>query len=464
MKTRKVMSLLTAASMAASVLAGGAGALAEEATTTKTVTMGDEQIEVEVTDIGVSGSFTYWSAFTGDSATWDQTRVDAFNEAYADLGITCEVQFVPDGGGISNGKLLSAIAGGTAPDLMVTDAPTSAYQYAAEGSFMELDSVLETVGLDVADFYQGCKDVMYYNDKCYLVPQDTNVILLYIRPDIAAECGLDLENPPKTIAELDQWAEAMTVEADGGYSRMGLIPWLDSGDDAFIVPFFFGADPYDVATNKLDLTSDNMVAYMEWVQSYAEKYDPEMINAFSSGLGGMFSPDHPFMTGKVGMTITGNWFTGALASYAPDVEYVAVPVPVPEHASARYAGTTFGCNCFAIPQGTDEEKAELAALFIKFCEQGSVNNNNFCQWRSIPVIDAAFDDVTLTKEGDAMYAMEREIAGNTENKIPALCSVAAELTKQFQTLRENLIYDTSLDAKTELQTLQDSMQAQLDAK
>lgn len=463
MRTRKWIAMATAATMAATVFSG-TGVLASEATTTKTVTMGDEQIEVEVTDIGISGSFTYWSAFTGDSATWDQTRVDAFNEAYADLGITCEVQFVPDGGGISNGKLLSAIAGGTAPDLLVTDAPTSAYQYAAEGSFMELDGILESVGLDVASFYEGCKDVMYYDGKCYLVPQDTNVILLYIRPDIAEECGLDLENPPKTIEELDQWAEAMTIESDGNYSRMGIIPWLDSGDDAFILPFFFGADPYDAATNKLDLTSDNMVAYMEWVQSYAEKYDPEKINAFSSGLGGMFSPDHPFMTGKVGMTVTGNWFTGALRSYAPDVEYVAVPVPVPEAASARYAGTTFGCNCFAIPQGTDEEKAQLAALFMKFCEQGSVNNNNFCQWRSIPVIDAAFDDVTLTKEGDAMYAMEREIAGNPENKIPALCSVAAELTKQFQTLRENLIYDTSLDAKTELQALQDMMQAQLDAK
>ena len=63
-----------------------------------------------------------------------------------------------------------------------------------------------------------------------------------------------------------------------------------------------------------------------------------------------------------------------------------------------------------------------------------------------------------------MYAMEREIAASPENGIPALCSVSAELSTQFQTLRENLIYDTSLDPATELKTLEDQMQAALDAK
>lgn len=449
---RKMMTFATATALAAAMVVG---AQAE----TKTVTMINEEIEVEVTDIGISGEFDYWSAFTGDSATWDEGRVAAFNEAYADLGIKCNMQTVPEGGGINNGKLMAAITGGTAPDLLVSDSPVGAYQFAAEGSFEELDGILDSVGLEVDSFFEGCKDVMYYDGSCYLVPQDTNVIMLYIQPDIAAECGLDITNPPKTIEELDAWAEAMTVADGDNYSRMGLIPWLDSGEDAFIMPFFFGADPYNPEDNTLNLTSDEMVNYMSWVQSYAEKFDPEKINAFSSGLGGMFSPDHPFMTGKVGMTITGNWFTGALRNYAPDVPYVAVPVPTP--VEARYAASTFGCNVFAIPAGTDPEKAQLAALFIKFCQQGSVNNNNFCQWRSIPVIDEAFDTVQLTIDGDEMYAMEREIANNPENKIEALCSISNELANQFQTVRESLIYDTTLDPLTELQTLEDDMSAQL---
>ena len=451
----------TKESASTSTTADAAEAIANATTTTKTVSMGDSKIEVEVTDIGKSGTFTYWSAFTGDSAVWDQKRVDAFNEAYADLNIKCEVQFVPDGAGINNGKLLSAIAGGTAPDLLVTDNATSSYQYAAEGCFEPLDNILKAIDLDVSSFYDGCKDVMYYDNTCYLVPQDTNVILLYYNPDIATECVLDPAAPPTTLAELDKWAEAMTVqEADGTYSRFGLIPWLDSGADAFALPYIFGSDPYNAETGKIDLTSDKMIQYMDWVQSYAEKYDPEKINAFTSGLGGMFSPDHAFMTGKVGMTFTGNWFSNALKIYAPDVKFEVAAVPVPDGGRAN--STTFGCNVFAITK--DSPNADLAALFIKFCEQGSVNEDNFSVWRSIPVIDAAFDEVSLTKNGDEMYALEREIANSPANGIPALCGVSAELSQEFVSARERLIYDTSLDPKTELQALQNKMQATLDAK
>lgn len=432
-------------------------------TITKTVKMGAKDVKVEVTDIGKEGTFTFWSAYTGDSAIWEQKRVDAFNEAYADLGIQCELQFVPDGAGINNGKLLSAIAGGTAPDLIVTDNPTSCYQYVAEGAFMKLDGCLEEIGLDVSSFYEGCKDIMYYEDSCYLIPQDTNVIMLYYNPDIAKECGLDSANPPKTIEDLDAWSDAMTVKAeDGTYSRLGIVPWLDSGNEAFIVPYLFGADPYDKESDKINLTSDEMLGYMEWIQNYARKYDPEKINAFTSGLGQMFSPDHPFMTGKVGMTITGNWFSEALREYAPDVPYEVCAVPVPE--GGRVNSTPFGTNVFAIPAGTDADKAQLAALFIKFAQQGSINEDNFSVWRSIPVIDSAFDDVSLTKNGDKMYALERQIANSPENGIPALCSVSAELSNQFVALRQNLIYNPDLDAKEQLQTLQDKMQASMDAK
>jgi len=450
-----------AASENAADTASSESAISTGSVTTKKTHMGDREIDTEVVDIGKSGSFSYWSCFTGDSATWEQERVDAFNEAYADLGIKCEVQFVPDGAGINNGKLLSAISGGTAPDLLITDNATSAYQYAAEGSFLPLDQTLTDIKLDVSDFFDGCKDVMYYNDTCYLVPQDTNIIMLYYNPDLVKEAGLDPDNPPKTLDDLNKWSDALTVqESDGTYSRFGLIPWLDSGSDAFTVPYIFGANPYDTDTGKLNLTDDQMIEYMTWVQDFAQKYDPEKINAFTSGLGGMFSPDHPFMTGKVAMTITGNWFTEALRQYAPDVNYQVCAVPVPD--GGRADSSTFGCNVFAIPSGTTADKAELASLYIKFCEQGTVNEDNFAQWRSIPVMDSAFDDVSLTKSGDKIYALEREIANSPENGIPALCAVSAELSTQFQTLREQVIYD-DVDPKSALQDLQDKMQATLDS-
>ena len=89
MKKRAMMLLALAAAMG---MTFGTAAFAEEAKTeTKTITVDGEELTVEVTDIGKQGTFTYWSAFTGDSQTWDQWRVDAFNEAYKDLGVQVEV-------------------------------------------------------------------------------------------------------------------------------------------------------------------------------------------------------------------------------------------------------------------------------------------------------------------------------------------------------------------------------------
>ena len=414
---------------------------------------------LEIEDTDLTGEFSYWSAFTGDSAVWEQSRVDAFNELYADKGIKCNVQFVPDGAGVSNGKLLSAIAGGQAPDLIICDNATAAYSYAANGSFEMLQPYLDKVDLNVDNFFPGCKDVIYYKDEPYLIPQDTNVMLLYYNPDMVTEAGLDPATPPTTLDELDAWAEALTIQNDdGSYARFGLIPWLDLQTDAFTLPFFFGADVYDASTNTLNLTSPEMVACMEWFQSYGEKYDPERISSFTSGLGGMFSPDHAFMTGKVAMTITGNWFTGALRTYAPDVNYKVCAIPAPE--GGRSNSTTFATNVFAIPQGS--KNPELATLFIKFCMSGAVNEDNFAEWRSIPTSDAEFDNVSLTKNGDEIYALERELANSPENGIPALCSVSTELAKAMVTFRESVIYGNTTDIAGELQKLQDKYQAELD--
>ena len=485
---RKIISILMVVALSATMLAGcgdstgssegGADTADTEATEEVAVDAGvegeiaasDEDLVkktmeewmangLTVEDTDLTGEFTYWSAFTGDSAVWDQLRVDVFNEMYKDKGIKCNVQFVPDSAGINNGKLLSAIAGGQAPDLIISDASTAAYQYAANGSFEDMSDALQEVNLDIDSFYEGLKDVIYYKDVPYLIPQDTNVFLLYYNPDIVKEAGLDPANPPKTLDELDAWGEAMTVqEENGSYSRFGFIPWLDMQDDAFTLPFLFGADIYDANTNTLNMTDPAVVKYGEWIQKYGEKYDPEKIQAFTSGLGGMFSPDHAFMTGRVGMTITGNWFANALKIYAPDVNYEVCAIPVPEGGRAN--STAFGTNVFAVPVGA--ENPDLAALFVKYCLSGAVNEDNFSVWRSIPVIDSEFENVSLTKNGDPMYALIREIANSPENGIPGLCAVAGELGQGILTFREGVAYGNITDIEGELQRLQDKFQAELD--
>lgn len=106
----------------------------------------------------------------------------------------------------------------------------------------------------------------------------------------------------------------------------------------------------------------------------------------------------------------------------------------------------------------------MAALFTSSVCRAVTTRITSATWRSIPVIDSEFDNVSLTKNGDEIYALERELANNPECGIPALCSVSSELSQEFQSLREQVIYNTDTDIPAALQTLQDKMQATMDAK
>ena len=409
----------------------------------------------------LSGTLEYWSCYSGESAVWEQWRVDTFNEKYKDQGLQVNVQFVPDRAGISNGKLLSAIAGGTAPDLIVCDYAPDAYSYAANDAFEALDPYLSDAGIDMDKFFPGVKDVMIYKDSTYLIPQDANVFMLYYNVDLVSAAGLDPENPPKTIEELDEWARKLTVVgADGNYETLGFIPWQDhAGSEAWTMPFFFGVDVYDADTNKLNITSPQMVNYLEWIHKYAEEYGIEKMDAITSNAGGRSTPDHPFYTGKVAMTVTLNSFTNLMRLYGPEnLNYKVAAVPVP--ADGRANSTSLTTNVFAVPKGA--KNPELAMHFIKFCLSAEISEDNFSVWRSIPCIDAEFDNVSWTKQGDPIYALERELANSVDSGVPALCSIASELGDAFKALRDSVMY-ADVDVLPALEELQTRYQAELDA-
>jgi multiple sugar transport system substrate-binding protein len=404
-----------------------------------------------------TGDMLYWSSFGGDSLIWENWRVGEFTKTYPNIRV--DVQSVPESAGMTNGKLLAAIAGGNPPDVLVADNFVAAYGFAGQGAFEPWDPYLEAIGLSFNDFLPGFRDLMQYDGKTYLLPQDSNVIMLYINTDMIKAAGLDINKYPTNLVELAEWSEKLTVrDASGRITRYGFIPWLDyPGESPTTWPFMFGADIYNTATGKLELTDPRIVASFQWMREWAQKYDPVAIRGFTQSAGGFFSPDHLFFQDKLAMTVTGNWVTNAIRIYAPQVNYTVVPIPVPP--GGRERSTPLGSNVFAIPRGS--KRPDLAALFFKFTQKAEINADNFDNWRSIPCIDRLFDDVSWTKKNDPIYKLERELANSSKSGHPALCSVAAELQQSLIALLDNVIYNNR-DPLPLLQDLQTRLQAELD--
>jgi len=360
---------------------------------------------------------------------------------------------------MTNGQLLAAIGGRNPPDVVVADNYTAAYGFAAQGAFEPWDPYLPLLGLSPNDFLPGFRGLMQFKGQTFLLPQDSNVIMLYINTDMVAAAGLDINNYPKNLVELADWAERLTVrDASGRITRYGFIPWVDfPGDQPTTWPFMFGADMYNEATGKLELTDPRVVASFQWMREWAQIYDPIAIRGFTQTAGGFFSPDHPFFQDNLAMTVTGNWVTNAIRIYAPGVKYTVVPIPVPP--GGRERSTPLGSNVFVIPKGS--KRPDLAALFFKFTQRTEINADNFDTWRSIPVIDSLFDDVSWTKQNDYIYKLQRELANSPKSGHAALSPVSAELHQSLTALRDDVIFNNR-DPLPLLQDLQNRLQATLD--
>ncbi len=391
----------------------------------------------------------YWNSWSGDSMTWDTWRIGEYTK---DTGGKVNVQYVQPDGGLADGKLMAAIASGTAPDLLCTSAYSEIYTYATQDSLESWDDYMDIVGYKESELLPGFQGLASYNGKVYVLPQDSNVIMLYYNTDLFAAAGLT--QPPKTMAELDQYAEKLTKKnAAGDYEVLGFIPWYETGGDPYYWMWMFGAEIYNYGTKKLNLVDDKVVNAYKWMNTYAQKYNPEKIKGFTAGFGGMFSPDHPFMTGKVAMVVTGNWYTNAIRIYAPNIKYAVAKVPAP--TDGRPGATTLGSNVFVMPKGAKNK--DLAAKFYNYIIQTKINSNNFDIWRSIPIKDSMFDEVSWTKSKDPIYLMEREIANNPGSGHPALTSVTAQMSTELGLLRDDVIYNNK-DPKPLLQALQDRLQ------
>ncbi len=397
-------------------------------------------------------TLTYWSPFGGDSLKWDQWRIGQFQKANPD--ITVNLVATPSGG-ITTGKLLAAIAGGDAPDIVLSDNASAAYSFAANGTATPWD--MSKVSLKISDMLPGMRDVTQIDGKTYLLPQDSNVIMLYMNVQVFKDAGLDVNNPPKTLDELDALAAKLDKYDANSITRFGFIPWLDYGNDnPFYWGWMFGAKIYDTKTKQLYLTEPALVNVYKWMNTYAQKKGPTQMQAFTSGFGALFSPDHPFMTGKVAMTVVGNWFTNALRIYAPNIQYAVAKVPVPP--GGRAGGTIFQSNVFLIPKGA--KHADAAYRFFNFCETTPILANDFDIWRSIPTNDKQFDEVSWTQKGDPIYKIERELANSPNSGHAALTKVAAQLGADLNAMRDDVIYNNK-DPLPLLQALQDKFTKQL---
>jgi multiple sugar transport system substrate-binding protein len=110
----------------------------------------------------------------------------------------------------------------------------------------------------------------------------------------------------------------------------------------------------------------------QWLYDYANRFDPRKVQSFLSTEAQCTGPmtceaippaQHPFITQKLAMNITGNWFLKTIDQYAPDMDYGVTYIPTPP-SRADQPSTWAGGWSVVIPEGA--QNPEGAWEFMKW--------------------------------------------------------------------------------------------------
>lgn len=265
---------------------------------------------------------SYWEKWTALEAAQMKEIVDDFNRSVGrDKGIFVEYVSISS----VDRKTLIATAAGVPPDVAgLWDGQIP--QFAALDALEPLDELAAARGITRETYkpvyWEGCT----YRERLWgLISTPWAVALHYdkqvFRENAAALrlAGLDPDRPPRTLDELDRYAQALDkFSPDGRMERAGHLP-MEPGWFLAHGPHWFGGKVFDERTQSFTLTSPAVVRCYEWIRSYSLRLGAGSLTEFRSGFGNYNSTQNPFLVGQVAMLQQGPWTANYVEALKPSM-------------------------------------------------------------------------------------------------------------------------------------------------
>jgi len=300
---------------------------------------------------------SFWHNWaTGPAGDSIKKSVLDFNNSHPNI-VVKPLFVATDGGDSITSKLLTAVAGGNPPEVMLA----SRYGVAEYMDALTLVTDLAKKDNITKDmFYPWAWDEASYEGKLLGLPYDGTSRALYYNKDQFKEVGLDPENPPKTIAELTDAAIKLTKKDGNKVTRFGLIPWFGEGW-LYTWGWAFGGEFLNESTGQVTANDPKIVQALTWMTGLGKQLGAQNVSSFVSSAG--TNANDPFISGQLSMEITGNWTMASIKQYNPSLNYGVTNIPTPDGTNFN---TFVGGRVLIIPKGIKGEKLDAAWTFIKW--------------------------------------------------------------------------------------------------
>lgn len=327
---------------------------------------------------------TVWQGWSGDEAKQFHALVARFNATHASIHVTTLDN-------VDYQKLLTAISGGTPPDVaeLFSDYIGT---FANNGVIQPLTGLARSAGIDTRAYSARALSAGLYRGKLYGIPFLNDALALYWNKDLFKQAGLDPNKPPQTLGQLAQVARTLEkVGSDGRILRLGIDP---TGMFNALTWDYGGAFATSDAT-KITADTPAAVKALQWELTFYKRLGARNIAAFKSGEGQYASPANPFFRGQLAMTYDGEWLQAFVPRYAPHLHYGVTRLPYPDGMPQMRGTTSLGGGLWVVPKGAKNPQAALT--FIKWLANTPANQVTYANaLANLPTLTAVRDSATFT--------------------------------------------------------------------
>jgi multiple sugar transport system substrate-binding protein len=221
-------------------------------------------------------------------------------------------------------QFLSAVASGTAPDLVYLDRQLLG-TYAARGTLEPLTGCVADQHVDVGQYRPAALAEVTLGGKLYGLPEFYDNRILLVDDTAVASAGLRAQDvDPADPAKLTSVTRALTTrKPDGTLTRIGFDPKIPE-----FLPLWARANGVKILSDdglKANLDDPKLISALEYTKSLIDAQGGwGAVKAFRDSFD-FFGADNPFSRGQLAATLMDDWYLNVLANYSPGVRMTAAP-------------------------------------------------------------------------------------------------------------------------------------------
>lgn len=250
-------------------------------------------------------------------------------------------------------QIRAAFSASNAPDVFLLDGELMG-AFGPNNLLLPLDSAMNEAGVSADDYFAPTIELFQQDGVTYGLPKDFNPLVVFVNNELATAAGVD----PASIQTWDDWkaaAAAMTT-GDGPGRTYGLCLNSDILRSGALV--FQTGNEFIEGTDAVFNDEDGVRAIEFW-KSFREDGTGALFGDLGRGWCG-----EAFASRATAMAVEGGWIVPFLAdpaNGATDLDYTAIPLPIP--AGGQQASWLF-TNAFAANAQTQYPMAAAAAVLF----------------------------------------------------------------------------------------------------